>query len=160
PRRRRPTSRALSIVRGLWAPARARLAGRQKLLQHPQGVHVGLEHGLLLAALVDILLAQADDGAQSLNVEAVALGLGIDVADIVGSRLLFLLKPLDALDNSLELVLGEAGSWLIFFGGGYGGHRTLLNDQRRFSHFVIRRISGRVHPINEKPPTFTSVHKA
>jgi hypothetical protein len=91
-------------------------------------MHVGLEHGLLLAALVGVLLAQADDGAQRLDVEAVALGFGIDVADVVGGRLLFLLEPLDALDNSLELVLGEAGSRLILFGSGCGGHRTLLSD--------------------------------
>ena len=84
-------------------------------------MHVGLEHGLLLAALVGVLLAQADDGAQRLDVEAVALGLGIDVADVVGGRLLFLLEPLDALDDGLELILGEAGSRLSFSAAAVAG---------------------------------------
>ena len=44
---------------------------------------------------------------QRLDVEAVALGLRIDVADVVGERLLLLLQPLDALDERLEVILGE-----------------------------------------------------
>ena len=78
------------------------------LAQHPERVQVGLENGLLLLALVDVLLAQPHDCAQGLDVEAVGFGLAIDVADVVGDRLLFLLQALDALDESLELVLGEA----------------------------------------------------
>src|SRR5271170_6007722 len=46
--------------------------------QHPERVQVGLEDGLLLLALVDVLLAQPHHDAQRLDVEAVALGLGID----------------------------------------------------------------------------------
>ena len=78
-------------------------------------MHVGFQHGLLLAALVGVLLAQAHDGAQRLDVEAGALGLGIDVADVVGGRLLLLLEPLDALDEGLELILGEAGGGSLLF---------------------------------------------
>src|SRR5579862_5486615 len=50
--------------------------GATALLQHPQRVHVHFEHRLLLAALVGILLAHAHDGAQRLDIEASALGLG------------------------------------------------------------------------------------
>ena len=63
-------------------------------------------------ALVLVLLAQAHDRAQRLHVVAVALGLGVDVADVVGDRLLLFLEPLDALDEGLELILGEIGSRL------------------------------------------------
>jgi ATP-binding cassette subfamily F protein uup len=51
------------------------------------------------------LLAQPHDGAQRLDVEAVALGLGVDVADVVGDGLFFFFQPLDALDDRLELIL-------------------------------------------------------
>ena len=50
-----------------------------------------------------------NDLAQDLGVEAVALRLGIDFLDVAGDRLLLLLEPLDALDEALELALGEAG---------------------------------------------------
>ena len=53
------------------------------------------------------------DRAQRLDVEAGALGFRIDVADIVGDRLLLLLEPLDALDEGLQLVLGKAGRGLF-----------------------------------------------
>src|SRR6202166_716244 len=65
-------------------------------LQHPQRLHVGFQDGFLLGALVFVLLAQANDGTQRLDVEAVALGFRIDVADIVGDRLFFFFQPLDA----------------------------------------------------------------
>src|SRR6201993_3999415 len=69
--------------------------------KHPQRLHIGLQDGLLLLALVGILLAQPHDGAQRLHVVAVALALGIDVTDVVGGRLLLFLQPLDALDDRL-----------------------------------------------------------
>jgi len=55
--------------------------------QHSQRLHVGFQDGLLLLPLVGILLAQAYDATQCLDVEAVALALGIDIANIVGNRL-------------------------------------------------------------------------
>src|SRR5262249_27165315 len=97
---------------------------------HAQRVHVGLEHRLVFHPLVLVLLAQAHHGTHGLHVVAVALGLGIDVADIVGNRLLLLLEPLDALDESLELILGETGRCLRgrggFGSGGGHGHSSHL----------------------------------
>ena len=84
----------------------------------------------MLLPLLGVLLAQADHGAESLDVEAVALRLGIDVADVVGDGLLLLLEPLDTLDEGLQLVLGETGLGgfgLLFFDG---GHQTLLMRDR------------------------------
>ena len=58
-----------------------------------------------------VLLADRDDLAQDLGVEAVGLGLGIDFLDVAGDRLLLLLQPLDALDEALELALARNWSW-------------------------------------------------
>src|SRR3979409_528490 len=60
---------------------RKRLPARTS--QHPQRLHVGFQNGLLLSALVGVLLSHSDDRAQRLDVVAIALGFGIDVADIV-----------------------------------------------------------------------------
>jgi hypothetical protein len=54
--------------------------------QHPQRLHVGFQDGFLFLALVGVLLAQAHDGAQRFDVEAVALALGVDVADTLEVR--------------------------------------------------------------------------
>jgi hypothetical protein len=92
-------------------------------------VHVGLDDRLLFAPLVGVLLAQPHDDTERLDVETVALGLGIDVADIVGDRLLLFFQPLHALDKGLELVLRKAGRGLFLFvhgSGSGGGHRNLL----------------------------------
>src|SRR5258708_20904892 len=97
--------------RWLWILARARharvadekLVGPAVASQHPQRLHIGFQDGFLFGPLVGVLFAQAHDGAQRLDVEAVALGLRIDVADIVRNRLLFFFKPLTALDAVLEL---------------------------------------------------------
>ena len=56
------------------------------LAQHPEGVQVGLENGLLLLAFVDVLLAQAHDCAQGLGVEAAGFGFAIDIADVIGEN--------------------------------------------------------------------------
>src|SRR5215470_9493560 len=102
-------------------------------------MHIGLQDRFLLLALVGILLAHPHDGAQRLDVEARALGLRIDVADVVGDRLLFLLQPLDALDEGLELILAESDCRLVVLGGGSssdGRHRSLLP-------FTQHRVSGK-----------------
>ena len=134
------------------ARCRCRLSRRTnsgKSVHHAERVHVGVEHFLLLAAFVGVELAQAHDRAQRLDVEAVALGLGIDVADVVGGRLLLLLEPLDALDDGFELILGEAGGGLFFFGCGAGGHRSLLK-------LSFKRAFGVARPqVKPRPPSST-----
>src|SRR5712692_1199527 len=94
--------------------------------QHSQRLHVGFENGFLLGALVGVLLAQTHDRAQRLDVEAVALGLGVDVADIVGDGFLLFFQPLDALDDGLELIFCKCCRGLFLDGSGRGGHRVLL----------------------------------
>src|SRR5260370_34035155 len=117
--------------------------------QHSQRLHVGFQNGLLFGALVGVLLAQPHDGTQRLDVEAVALGFGIDVADVVGDRLLFFFKPFDALDDGLELVFGELGRGLVLDGGGRGGHRVLLSGTEveaksgSAARFITHRIPKR-----------------
>ena len=69
-------------------------------------MQIGGQHGLFLAPLVLVLLAQADHRAERLHVEAVAFGLGIDLAQIGGERRLLLLQPLDAGDDGTKLVFG------------------------------------------------------
>jgi NTP pyrophosphatase (non-canonical NTP hydrolase) len=86
------------------------------LQERGQGDRLGL------GALVRVLLAHAHDGAQRLDVVAVTLGFGEDVADVVGDRLLLFLQPLDALDDGLELVLGKFRRGLVVADGGGGGH--------------------------------------
>src|SRR5258706_16379275 len=103
--------------RWLWIPARARGAchrarvratrwrawpGRREICrraiasQHPKRLHVGFQDGFLFGPLVSVLLAQALDGAQCLDVEAIALGLPIADAAVVRDPLLFFFQPLDA----------------------------------------------------------------
>ena len=74
-----------------------------------------------------VLLADADDLAEHLGVEPVALGLGVDLLDVVGDGPLFLLHALDALDERAELVLRDG----IGIDGGLSGHRTNLCLVRR-----------------------------
>src|SRR5262245_50848367 len=100
-------------------------------------MHIGLEDRLLLAPLVGILLAQPHDRAQGLDVEAVGLGLAIDVPDVIGDGFLLFLQPLDALHEGFQVILGKAGGWPLFLGGGGSGHRNLLWRLER-----AERVSG------------------
>src|SRR3546814_2449445 len=61
---------------------------------HPEGAQVEVEHGLQLVAVVLVHLPQLQDLAHDLDVEAVALGLGEDVADVGGAGRLLLLQAL------------------------------------------------------------------
>ena len=80
----------------------------QRRSDHPQRLQVGFEDRFLLLALLLVLLAQPHHGAQRLHVVAVAFGLGIDIADVVGDRLFFFFQAFDALDDRSELILGES----------------------------------------------------
>src|SRR6266540_5502135 len=93
---------------------------RPSSVEHAERMHISLEDRLLLLALVGVLLAQPHDRAQSLDVEAVRLGFGIDVADIVGDGLLLFLEPLDALHEGFEVILRKAGGGLFLDGGSSG----------------------------------------
>jgi hypothetical protein len=93
-------------------------------------MQVGIENLLLLAALVGVELAQAHDRAQSLGIETGAFRFGIHVSDVVGGGLFLFLEALDALDESLQLILGKAGCRLFFFGRGCR-HRRLLDYARQ-----------------------------
>src|SRR5215469_10429212 len=94
-------------------------------------MQVGLEDRLMLLALVGVLLAHANDHAQSFGIEAVGLGFRIDVADIVGDRFFLLLEALDALDKGFEVVLGNAGSGhaLRLLGGRPSGQPQPLSER-------------------------------
>jgi hypothetical protein len=78
-------------------------------------MHVDLEQRLLLLAVGRALLAQPDDLAQHLDVEAERLGLGELVADVLGERLLVLLQALDLLDDWRSCFCAEACSVVIDF---------------------------------------------
>src|SRR6188768_829649 len=95
-------------------------SARRSVLEHAERVHVGFQDRVLFLALARFHLAQAHDGAQSLEVEAVDLGLAEHVADVVGDRLLLLLELFHALDDRAQLILGKAGGggwrWLGFCG--------------------------------------------
>src|SRR5689334_1746252 len=101
-----------------WPPPRSNCSRPRRcadfLIRHSERVQVGVQDFLLLTALVGIELAQAHDAAERLGIEARAFRFGIDVTDIVRRRLLVLFETFDALDEGLQLVFGEAGSWLFF----------------------------------------------
>src|SRR5262245_13641820 len=70
---------------------------KQKPSDHSERDQVGLQNGFLLHTLILVLLAHAHDRTQRLDVEPISLRLRVDVADVVGDCLLFLLQALDAL---------------------------------------------------------------
>jgi len=72
PEQKIPPERSGGIF--VWVVRRQRAAGHSAggddRLFHAQGSHVGLQDGFFFHALVGILLAQADDGADGLGVVA------------------------------------------------------------------------------------------
>ena len=90
-----------------------------------------------------VLLADAHDLPQHLGIEAIALGLGIDLPDIVGDRLLLFFHSLDAFDERPQLILRYAL-------GGHGGHCKPLSFEPPFKRFARPRssaIRANPHPI-------------
>ena len=63
---------------------------------------VGVGDGIHLGPIVGGHLPQADDLAHDLGVVTDRLGLGVDVADIVGDALLFFLEALDAFEQTTQ----------------------------------------------------------
>src|SRR5690606_36887207 len=80
-------------------------AFRHLRIEHAERMEVGLQHGLLLLAILPALLAQAQNLAQGLDVEAERLGLGELVPDVVRYGLLLVLEPLELLDELAQLLL-------------------------------------------------------
>src|SRR5262249_60136038 len=76
------------------------------------------ENRFLLAPFIGILLAQPYDHAQRLDVEAVGLGFGINVANVVGDRFFLFLQPLDAFHEGLQMILRKAGGGPFHGSGG------------------------------------------
>src|SRR5262245_19701648 len=89
--------------------------------EHSQSLHIGLQDGFLFLTLVRILLAVANDGSQCLDVETIALGLAVNILDVVRDRLLLFFEPLDAFDDRLELILCETMRGFFRDGGSGGG---------------------------------------
>src|SRR6185437_139066 len=71
----------------------------------PDGREVEVEDGFRLHPLGAVLLPDADDLTEDRHVEAVALGLGVDLLDVLGDLGLVLLQALNPLDDRLELGL-------------------------------------------------------
>src|SRR5437016_2209252 len=117
-------------------------------------MHVGFQDRPLLSALLDILLAQPHDRAQRLDVEAVALGLHIDVADVIGERLLLLLEALDSLREGFQVILRKSGRRLLL-GSGSGRHWGLLRSRNLC--MVGRRFGNRIN-VKARIKSSTAVH--
>jgi hypothetical protein len=75
---------------------------------HAQRLQIGVEDRFLLQALVRVLLADRDDLAQDLRIEARGLGLAIDILDVVRNGLLLFFQPFDPFDESAKLIACEA----------------------------------------------------
>jgi len=76
-----PTGRPSFFCEGMFA------------LRHSESCHIEVENRLFFLALVCILLAQANDGANGLGVEALTFHLGIDILDVVPSPIRLLFSP-------------------------------------------------------------------
>src|SRR5580704_4123196 len=107
---------------------------------HAERVQICFKNRFLLGALVFILLTQSHDRAQHLHIVAVALGFRVNVADVVGNRLLLFLEALYTFDKSLELIFGKL--MRVVFSGNSGSrsgsrHVILLHEWRR--HWLAAR---------------------
>ena len=90
----------------VWARVGAIVLAVAAAMSFDFGHQVSFKHGLFLASLVIVLLAQSDHGPERLDVEARAFGLGIGVAQIGGECRLLLLEPFDSGDESAKLIFG------------------------------------------------------
>lgn len=83
----------------------------------------------LFFALLAVQFADTHDLAENLSVEAHGLGLGVGLFHVVGDRLLFFLKLLDARDELAQLLL-----------------RCLRQRLRRSDRFRSTKIGHVPHP--------------
>ena len=90
----------MTSARGPATPAS--LAQRRRSA-HPQRRQIKIEDRLLLDSAVAILLSERHDLSHDLDVEAVRLGLAVDVLDVAGERFLLLFEALDPLDEGAQM---------------------------------------------------------
>ena len=64
-----------------------------------QRVHIDVKERVVFVALLLVLLSQPDHFAQDLDIEALTLGLGVDVFLVIRQCFDLLLEPLDAFDE-------------------------------------------------------------
>ena len=78
---------------------RAQRRPSSRLTPQAQRRLVEVEQRLLLGAVGAVQFPEPNDLAHGFHVEAVALGLGVDLADVGGQRRLLFFQALDALDK-------------------------------------------------------------
>jgi hypothetical protein len=72
-------------------------------LLQPQRCPVSLEDRVLLLSIFRAQGPELDDELHDFGIEAVGLGLGVDIFDVVGDALLLFGETLDAFDEEAEL---------------------------------------------------------
>ena len=70
--------------------------------RHPQLLHVRIDQRFLLLPIVRGHLPQLDDLAHDGYFKTCALGLAVDMLDVLGDAGLFFLKAFDPFDKALE----------------------------------------------------------
>src|SRR5205814_5614503 len=85
-----------------------RLGARGGIRQHSERALIEVEEALLLVVLVLVHFADLDQLAHDFRIEAGAFGLGVDFLDVFAECALFVLEPLDALDQRFELLTRNA----------------------------------------------------
>src|SRR4029453_8775716 len=84
-----------------------RRRGGRLVRQHAESALIDVEQRLLLVEIILVHSPDANQLAHDLGVEAVALGLGVDLLDVAAERALFLFEPLDPLDKRAQRLAGN-----------------------------------------------------
>src|SRR6201999_3919419 len=92
---------------------------------------IEVDQGLLLYALVLVLTADRDDFADDLRLEAIRLGLSVNLLDVFGNGFALFAEAFDALDECAQM------SGVDFLCAGF------LRGPRRLSHVDSRNKKGR-----------------
>src|SRR6185437_4709073 len=134
-----------SVVMSVWSASMAAAIAplfRGFAPAHAERAHIGFEQRLLLVEIGLVHFPDLHDLPHDLDLEAVRLGLRIDVANIVGERLLFFLEALDPLDERFQALSGDPARLR---------HETLrLCDGRRPYRRANRRSMPRgANPVDE-----------